>query len=179
MRILVTGGVRSGKSRYAQQRAEALGPQRIYLATAEAGDAEMEDRITQHRQDRGTGWSTCEETLHIANKLDMGPVVLLDCLTLWLSNLLMTGIDDTKIAAACDELCVTLRRCTNDVVLVTNEVGLGIVPSSALGRRFRDLAGRLSQRVAAECDEVVLICSGLPLVLKSIDLPAGAHRPRP
>jgi len=162
MKILVTGGVRSGKSRYAQARAEALGPRRIYVATAQVLDEEMADRVRRHQADRDDTWTTVEETYDLAGVLDRRQVVLIDCLTLWLTNLLLAERD---IAAERARLVEALAA-TDDVVLVTNEVGLGIVPDNALARRFRDEAGWLAQAVAEVCDEVWLTAAGLPLRLK-------------
>ncbi len=166
MKILVTGGARSGKSRFAQARAEGLHPRRFYLATAQALDAEMADRIARHRADRDASWRTLEEPLDPGPLLSQDGVVLLDCLTLWLSNLLLADRDDAAIEAAIDALAAAVARADNPVVLVTNEVGLGIVPDNALARAFRDHSGRLSQRLAAVCDEVVLCVAGLPLKIK-------------
>lgn len=167
MKILVTGGARSGKSRFAQARAEALHLRRFYLATAQALDAEMADRIARHRADRDASWQTLEEPLDPGPLLHQDGVVLLDCLTLWLSNLLLADRDDADIEAAMEALVSAVATADNPVVLVTNEVGMGIVPSNALARRFRDHSGRLSQLLAAVCDEVVLCVAGLPLTVKS------------
>ncbi|RME27585.1 MAG: bifunctional adenosylcobinamide kinase/adenosylcobinamide-phosphate guanylyltransferase [Deltaproteobacteria bacterium] len=167
MKILVTGGARSGKSRFAQARAEALHPRRFYLATAQALDAEMADRIARHRADRDGSWQTLEEPLDPGPLLRQDGVVLLDCLTLWVSNLLLADRDDADIEAAMEALVSAVATADNPVVLVTNEVGLGIVPNNPLARRFRDHSGRLSQLLAAVCDEVVLCVAGLPLTVKS------------
>lgn len=165
MKVLITGGVRSGKTRYALARAEAAGPARIYLATAQALDAEMAERIRRHQAERGPGWRTVEEPLDIARHLDGGPV-LVDCLTLWLSNLLHARGEGASLEADFDALAEAVQRASGPLFLVTNEVGLGIVPENALARRFRDEAGRLAQRLALVCDEVVLCVAGLPLHVK-------------
>ena len=164
---LVTGGCRSGKSRYAQDLAESLGPRRVMLATAECRDEEMRARITRHQQDRGAGWRTLEEPTRIADHLNQpGEVVLVDCLTLWVSNLLCADQSDAEVEAAAEELVARLQDAPGPVVLVTNEVGLGIVPMNSLARRFRDHSGFLSQRIAAVADRVVFTVAGLPMVLK-------------
>jgi adenosylcobinamide kinase / adenosylcobinamide-phosphate guanylyltransferase len=161
---LVLGGARSGKSRYAESLTTALPPAWIYLATGEPHDAEMAERIAAHRSRRGAGWRTIEEPHDIASVLaaDEG-TTLIDCLTLWLSNRMLAGADiDTEIV----NLEVALAAHLWPVVLVSNEVGSGIVPDNALARRFRDLQGRLNQRLAARADRVVLVVAGLPLIVK-------------
>ena len=161
---LVLGGARSGKSRYAESLMAALPPPWIYLATAEARDAEMAERIAAHRTRRGTGWQTVEEPHDVASVLaaDEG-AILVDCMTLWLSNRMLAGADmDAEIAA----LEAALDGHLWPAVLVSNEVGFGIVPDNELARRFRDLQGRLNQRLAARADRVVLVVAGLPMVVK-------------
>lgn len=165
-KILVTGGSRSGKSRYALNRAEDLGERRIYLATAQALDSEMADRIQHHREERGRGWTTLEEPLNVAALLQQDGVLLLDCLTLWVSNLLMTQGEDADLSPTFETFVQAVRKAQNPLVIVTNEVGMGLVPETRLGRRFRDWSGRLSQEVAQVVDEVILTCAGLPLRLK-------------
>lgn len=167
-RLFVLGGARSGKSLYAQQRAEALGAATLhYVATAEAGDGEMAERIAQHRADRGPRWRTVEAPFELADRIaamdGKEAVLLVDCLTLWTSNLLLAERD---MEAAADALCEAIARFSGHILLVANEVGLGIVPDNALARRFRDAAGRLNQRVAGVADEVVFVAAGLPLTLK-------------
>jgi adenosylcobinamide kinase/adenosylcobinamide-phosphate guanylyltransferase len=161
---LVLGGARSGKSRYAESLTTSLPPAWIYLATAEPRDAEMAERIAAHRSRRGAGWRTIEEPHDIAAVLatDEG-TTLIDCLTLWLSNRMLAGAD---IDAEIVNLEVALAARLRPVVLVSNEVGSGIVPDNALARRFRDLQGRLNQRLAARADRVVLLVAGLPLIVK-------------
>jgi adenosyl cobinamide kinase/adenosyl cobinamide phosphate guanylyltransferase len=162
---LVIGGARSGKSRHAESLMAALPPPWIYVATAQALDAEMTERIAAHRARRGAGWTTVEAPRDLAGALAAaGPnPMLIDCLTLWLSNLLLAAADcDAEI----DRLDQALAQATAPVVLVSNEVGLGIVPDNALARRFRDLQGVLNQRVAARAAKVVLMVAGLPLNLK-------------
>jgi adenosylcobinamide kinase/adenosylcobinamide-phosphate guanylyltransferase len=165
--LLVIGGARSGKSRYAQQRAEATGLRRIFIATAQAFDAEMRDRIDRHRDDRGADWQTveCPMTLAEAVAAHAAPdaVLLVDCLTLWTSNLILS---DSGCFAATTLLIDALGQADGPVILVTNEVGLGIVPDNALARRFRDEAGIVNQRIAAAVPEVQLLTAGIALRLK-------------
>jgi adenosylcobinamide kinase/adenosylcobinamide-phosphate guanylyltransferase len=164
---LVLGGARSGKSRHAQAIAEAAGDALVFVATAQALDDEMHDRVTRHRADRDARWRTVEAPLALAETIaaegTRDAVLLIDCLTLWASNLLLGDVDAT---AALDSLDAALRDTDARVVLVANEVGLGIVPDNALARRFRDLAGTINQRVAARADRVLFIAAALPLVLK-------------
>jgi adenosylcobinamide kinase / adenosylcobinamide-phosphate guanylyltransferase len=163
----ILGGARSGKSRRAQSLAEQVSPSRLYLATAEARDEEMTERIRRHRNDRGAGWQTLEEPLELAGALqkhaEPGQVILVDCLTLWLSNLFeaqRSVVNETAL------LCRTLKAASGDVILVSNEIGLGLVPDNALSRSFRDDQGRLNQAVAEAADVVEFIAAGLPLRLK-------------
>lgn len=165
MITLVLGGARSGKSAYAETLAAA--GERHYIATAQAFDDEMRDRIAKHQRDRGGGWVTHEEPLELLKALQAtdgtGRVLLVDCLTLWLSNLMLA---EREIGAAIRLLIDGLARLNADVVFVSNEVGMGLVPDTPLGRRFRDAQGQLNQRVAAVADRVVFVAAGLPLVLK-------------
>jgi adenosylcobinamide kinase / adenosylcobinamide-phosphate guanylyltransferase len=162
---LVLGGARSGKSRYAESLVSALPPPWNYVATAEAGDAEMVERIASHRARRGASWRTIEAPRDLAGPLQAAKVAptLVDCLTLWLSNLILAGAD---IDAEMERLDQALAAAAAPVVMVANEVGYGIVPDHSLGRRFRDMQGVLNQRVAARADRVVLVVAGLPLALK-------------
>jgi adenosylcobinamide kinase / adenosylcobinamide-phosphate guanylyltransferase len=162
---LVLGGARSGKSRYAESVIAALPPPWVYVATAEAGDEEMALRIKAHRERRGAAWQSIEAPR------DLPPVlaacatkpVLVDCLTLWLSNLMLSEADIEKETVGL-EFSLTSRQAAT--VLVSNEVGSGIVPEHPLGRRFRDLQGILNQRMATRADRVVLMVAGLPLAVK-------------
>ncbi|HXG50429.1 MAG TPA: bifunctional adenosylcobinamide kinase/adenosylcobinamide-phosphate guanylyltransferase [candidate division Zixibacteria bacterium] len=167
--IFVTGGARSGKSKYAEARAEALGKRPLYFATAEAMDEEMAQRIAAHRKRRGEHWETVEEPFELAQVLlsyrGRADCALVDCLTLWLSNLLLLG-GESAAEARVKTLLETLPSLDFHVVLVGNEVGCGVVPENALARRFRDLAGWTHQRVAAAADEVVLMVAGTPLTVK-------------
>ena len=165
--LFVIGGARSGKSRYAQARAEAAGANPVFVATAEAFDDEMRERIARHRADRDMRWTTVEAPRELPAAIDAvngeGAVVLVDCLTLWVSNLLLA---DANIARAGQQLCDAIGRFEGTLILVANEVGLGIVPDNALARAFRDAAGQLNQSVAATAAEVVLVTASLPLTLK-------------
>jgi adenosylcobinamide kinase / adenosylcobinamide-phosphate guanylyltransferase len=167
--ILITGGARSGKSRYAERRAAELGGRMLYIATAEAKDEEMARRIAEHKKRRGDAWAIVEEPLQLTAALlaQRGRVdcVLVDCLTLWLSNLLLSH--DVEFAAQrVEEFLQTLRRLDFHLLLVTNEVGWGIVPDNFLARQFRDVAGRTNQRVADLADEVILTVAGVPMIVK-------------
>jgi adenosylcobinamide kinase/adenosylcobinamide-phosphate guanylyltransferase len=165
---LVLGGQRSGKSRYAERLVTESGLARIYLATATAGDGEMAGRIAAHRERRTGEWATVEEPLDLSGALDRvaraGAVVLVDCLTLWVNNLFAAGRD---VGAAGEALVAALVRAGGPVVLVSNEVGSGIIPDNALARAYADALGVLNQRVAAAVARVILVVAGLPLVLKS------------
>ncbi len=164
---LILGGARSGKSRFAEALIERAAAYGTYCATAEPKDDEMAGRIAAHRAQRGAFWHTIEAPLAVADTIAAAAnperPLLVDCLTLWLSNLLMAG-------APIDEEFATLRAALRDaagpIVLVANEVGLGLVPETPLGRHFRDAAGRLNQDIAALADRVVFVAAGLPLVLK-------------
>ena len=164
--ILITGGARSGKSRIAEAMTLGLGPRATYIATAEIHDVEMAARVAAHRQRRGVEWATIAEPLDLSGTLTatdgQGPR-LVDCLTLWLSNLMLSG-QDWQVAG--HALAAALPLQSDPVVIVTNEVGGGIVPDNALARDFRDAAGLLNQWIAAVADEVYLAVAGLPLRVK-------------
>jgi len=165
--ILVMGGARSGKSRRALELARAMALDRVFVATAEPSDAEMSERIERHRVERGDGFSTVEAPLKLVEALEAAAaperVVVVDCLTLWLSNLMHYGRNaDTQAAA----LARFLARPPGAVILVSNEAGMGLVPDTPLGRRFRDAQGSLNQAVATVCQRVELMVAGLPQVLK-------------
>jgi adenosyl cobinamide kinase/adenosyl cobinamide phosphate guanylyltransferase len=167
--MLILGGARSGKSRYAEGLITALppvwNPPWIYVATAEPGDEEMRARIAAHRARRGPSWQTVEAPQELAEAVILAQPapVLVDCLTLWLSNLMLI---DADIEAETVRLERALEAATAPVVLVSNEVGSGIVPEHPLGRSFRDLQGALNQRIAARAERVVLMVAGLPLAVK-------------
>jgi adenosylcobinamide kinase / adenosylcobinamide-phosphate guanylyltransferase len=164
---LVLGGARSGKSRYAECVVEGAAACGTYCATAEAGDAEMAQRIAVHRARRRSFWHTIEEPLALAPVIaaEASPArpLLIDCLTLWLSNLMLA---ERPIEGETEALCAALRLAAGPVMLVANEVGMGLVPETPLGRRFRDAAGHLNQQIAALADRVVFVAAGLPLALK-------------
>jgi adenosylcobinamide kinase/adenosylcobinamide-phosphate guanylyltransferase len=167
---LVIGGARSGKSRFAEKMVLASGLEPIYVATAQALDEEMKLRIIEHRRRRAEqGWRTIEEPFELAVTLDReagaGKAVLVDCLTLWLSNLMLAGFNVDGIG---DRLIEQMSNLRGPVVLVSNEVGLGMVPETALGRQFRDAQGHLNQSLAAAVPRVIFMAAGLPLVLKGI-----------
>lgn len=161
---LILGGARSGKSAHALRLAEASGRRPAMIATAQALDAEMAERIARHRAERGARWRTLEAPLDLASALaqiEAEEIAVIDCLTLWVSNLMLAERD---IAHETARLLEAMKE--KELLLVANEVGLGIVPENALARRFRDEAGRVNQRVAAAADHVVFIAAGLPLTLK-------------
>lgn len=166
-RVLILGGARSGKSRYGERLAEASGLEPVYLATAEPGDAEMAERIAEHRARRGGSWRTIEEPLALeamlAREAGSGRALLVDCLTLWLSNLMQAGAVLEERIASLARACMSLPGL---ILFVSNEIGLGLVPETPLGRAFRDAQGRLNQAMAQACGRVVFIAAGLPLVLK-------------
>ena len=179
-RTLVLGGARSGKSAYAEQLAMQAGKHATVIATAEARDSEMRARIAIHRERRDAGWTTVEEAIDLGDAIlrcaAPDRIVLVDCLTVWLSNLLFSGNQEYPDIGRIDpppafdlqraKLLHALEHAAGEVVLVANEVGLGIVPQGAVSRWFVDEAGRLNQAVAARCDRVVFVAAGLPLILK-------------
>lgn len=163
---LVLGGARSGKSRHAEALVEAFPAPWTYVATAQAYDDEMRERISSHQSRRGEGWRTLDAPLDLVGALDSlapGAPVLVDCLTLWLTNHMLAEHD---VEAETARLADALARPRGPWFVVANEVGLGIVPDNALARRFRDAAGRLNQRVAAAADEVLFMVAGLPMKVK-------------
>lgn len=186
-RALVLGGARSGKSAYAERLARARaadGRALVYVATAEALDAEMAQRIARHQADRGPGWRTLERPRALPEALAAAradEVTLVDCLTLWLTNeMLAAGAEtadaemaDAEMAARRAELAAAARAAEGDVIFVSNEIGLGLVPETALGRRFRDAQGRLNQDIAAISEYVAFCAAGLPLALKGAAPGAG------
>ncbi|MGV1949896.1 bifunctional adenosylcobinamide kinase/adenosylcobinamide-phosphate guanylyltransferase [Agrobacterium vitis] len=167
-RVFVLGGARSGKSHFAEQLCAETGLERHYLATGRAWDEEMRSRINQHQQDRGGLWVTHEEPLALVDRLKLidapGRIILVDCLTLWVTNLMME--EGRDMAAEAQALADLLPRLSASIVLVSNEVGLGIVPENRMARHFRDHAGRLHQLIAASADEVYFVAAGLPLKMK-------------
>lgn len=162
----ILGGAASGKSRFAEALLEGTKANRIYIATAQAFDTEMADKIAAHQAQRGPGWTTVEAPLDLITPLaDRAPTdtVLLDCATLWLTNILLA---DRDLTAEIDALITALAACSCPVIVVSNEVGQGIVPDNALSRRFRAAQGHLNQRLAAQAHRAALIVAGLPVVLK-------------
>jgi adenosylcobinamide kinase / adenosylcobinamide-phosphate guanylyltransferase len=168
--LLVTGGTRSGKSRYAVERAKGWGPRVLYVATCQPADDEMRQRVRRHQAERPSTWITLEPGADVLPGIrEQAPDadgILLDCLTLYVSGLLMSGSGEDEVTQRVDELCSTLGNVGRPVALVTNEVGWGLVPETPLGRLFRDAAGRANQVAARHAQEVVLMVSGLPLKVK-------------
>jgi adenosylcobinamide kinase/adenosylcobinamide-phosphate guanylyltransferase len=166
-RVLVLGGARSGKSRTAQEIAEAASATRTYIATAQAFDDEMRWRISHHRAERDGSWRTQDVPLDLTEAVEAqtgpGKVVLVDCLTLWLSN---TILAERSSEHEVDRLAQAVRNARGPLILVSNEVGQGIVPATPLGRIFRDAQGRLNQRMAEACDAVIFVAAGCPILLK-------------
>lgn len=183
MPILVTGGARSGKSGFAEALARKMGTEGIYIATCQALDGEMAERIKRHREDRAResfAWTTIEEPLLAAEVLDRlaaadrsGSVVLLDCVTLWLTNWLLRTEEEEdgagRLTREIERLLEAAERYPHPLIMVTNEVGDGIVPSYPLGRKFRDEAGRLNARLARICERVFLVTAGIPIDLKELE----------
>lgn len=172
MVTLVLGGARSGKSRFAEQEADQWlsdhpNSERLYVATAQIYDDEMRTKVEQHKAQRGNNWHTIEEpenlTQVLAAEMDDDKFILVDCLTLWLTNLLLKEANTDE---AIEELCSLLKSAKGEIVMVSNEVGLGIVPDNKLARQFRDIQGLANQQIALAAQKVILITAGLPLVLK-------------
>jgi adenosylcobinamide kinase/adenosylcobinamide-phosphate guanylyltransferase len=169
--VLISGGTRSGKSRYAEERAVGLGPRLLYLATGEAGDEEMARRIAEHKKRRGENWITVEEPLEVGKALlaHQGKIdcVVVDCLTLWVSNLLIRRGEE-GVKSAVKDLVEKFTHFEFHLLLVANEVGWGIVPDNALARLFRDLAGWVNQQIGAVATEVILMVAGAPMTVKKV-----------
>jgi adenosylcobinamide kinase/adenosylcobinamide-phosphate guanylyltransferase len=169
--ILVTGGTRSGKSSFAQTLAEAERGKKVFIATAEPLDQEMKKRIALHKKKRPAEWITIEEPIHLAKTVkncgETYEVLLIDCLTLWISNLLVnTSMSEKAIQKKTSALLASCREVPARVIMVTNELGMGIVPTDRLSRLYRDLVGKANQQVASEADEVYFLVSGIPMKLK-------------
>jgi len=173
MKTFVLGGVRSGKSRLAESLAKQSNQQVVYIATATAGDAEMQARIKSHIESRPKNWIVVEESLNLSAALEKYTskdyCIVIDCLTLWLTNLLLCD-DDTVLSEQCESFKQSLEACNDNIIIVSNETGLGIMPIGELSRRYGDEAGVMNQSVAAICDRVVLTVASLPLTLKGIPL---------
>lgn len=170
--IFILGGARSGKSAYAQARAKELSKKVAFIATAEIGDAEMRKRIARHINSRPKHWTTIEEPLNLIGALKKcrgkAEVILIDCLTLFLSNLLIKGLTPSVMRKTVKDLTKYIAGLTQTLLLISNEVGLGIVPENKMTREFRDIAGTANQIMAKYADEVVFIQAGIPLKLKSL-----------
>jgi len=168
--IFITGGCRSGKSRFALDWTNRHFSKKLYLATCEVLDEEMARRVEMHKKIRGPEWQTIEEPLAVVEKIKQYEneieVILFDCMTLWISNLLMKWNDEQKIMDEVERLLETVKRTPSSFILVSNEVGMGIVPADPLGRRFRDIAGWVNQKMAESADTVVFTVSGIPIFLK-------------
>lgn len=170
----MTGGAASGKSTFAESIVRGTGKPKTYIATMQPYDDEMRAKSAKHQADRGDDWTTVEAPIDVVSVLDQaqsGDVILLDCVTLWLTNVLL---GDHDIDAACDALVNALLTCACDVVVVSNEVGMGIVPDNALSRKFRNAQGKINQMIAARADVVMTVISGLPLILKGNYDPVSA-----
>jgi len=168
--VFITGGARSGKSSFALREASSSGESKAYIATAEALDAEMRERIELHKKERGGDWYTIEEPLGIEDVLEDSikryDAIVIDCLTIWVSNLLHKQVDVLKKVSRLAEILKDRKGSSCNVYLVSNEVGMGIVPMNKLSRRFRDTAGKMNQMIAAAADEVYLVASGIPVRIK-------------
>lgn len=179
MKTLIVGGVRSGKSRYAEQLAAQQGGPVAVIVTATAGDEEMAARIAAHRARRPGHWQVLEEPIAVGRALlevaRPGSVVIVDCLTLWLTNILLQP-DPERLQQESDALLAAVQSVAASVILVSNDVGSGIVPINELARRFADATGSLHQRLAQGCDQVVWMMAGLPLTVKPVPAPAGVGK---
>jgi adenosylcobinamide kinase/adenosylcobinamide-phosphate guanylyltransferase len=170
-KVLITGGCRSGKSRHALSLTRNVFGEKLFVATAEALDSEMSERISKHRQERGSNWETFEEPVALTQTFKQlegrSGILILDCLTLWISNLLIKDYKQDYILMETNRLMAQSERMQCQLVFVTNEVGAGIVPESKLGRDFRDVVGAVNQLVAQKCDEVIYMVSGISTTIKS------------
>ena len=176
--IFITGGRRSGKSSYALELAESIGEKRLYIATAEMLDSEMKERAITHKKERGDSWDTVEEPIALVNILEQSKkydVILIDCLTLWLCNIMHSGdpdnepdneIDNETIMKHIRSLADSCAGSDIKIIAVTNEIGLGVTPDNALSRRFADLAGLMNQLMAAKADKAIMVVSGIVLTIK-------------
>ena len=177
--LLILGGARSGKSRHALAEARQEGTSVAFVATARALDGDMAGRIARHRAERPTQWTTIEEPYEVPaacrDAARAHDLVVVDCVTVWVSNLMERGDDDALVLAAADTLAKLMRERLVSIVLVSNEVGEGVHPPTELGRRFRDLLGLVNQRLAAAADRVTLMVAALPLTVKDSPLPAAPH----
>ena len=178
---LVLGGARSGKSRYAVEQAAQSGPRVAFLATARALDGDMAARIARHRADRPARFTTVEEPQEIVaacrRAATAHDLILVDCATVWVANLMVRGDDDAAVLAAADDLAKLQRERVVSLLIVSNEVGEGVHPSTALGRRYRDLLGSVNQRLAAAADRVTMMVAGLPMTVKDVPPPPARRDP--
>ncbi len=169
--ILITGGSRSGKSRHALHLTKNIRGQKIFLATAEPLDEEMAERIKKHQNERGKEWSTIEESLDptsvLKEKGDEPGYIILDCITLWLSNMIMKNMTQQTILQRVHEFVGKCKNCASNIIVITNELGSGTVPMQPSARSFRDLAGETNQILASEFDEVINMVSGIPVAIKT------------
>jgi len=169
-KAFILGGCRSGKSRFALEYGRKLGKKRLFIATAEAKDEEMLERINTHKRLRGDDWATIEEPIEIAYLIKKHQqtfdVILIDCLTLWLTNILDKEEDINQINQSIENLIATIEGTKTNIILVSNEVGLGIIPINPLARKFRDLMGFINQKIAAVADEVFFMVAGIPTQIK-------------
>ncbi len=168
---MILGGAKSGKSKYAQKLAESYPAPRLFIATAEPFDLEMKEKIELHKKARGETWQTIEEPLEISQKIlenaERFPVILLDCITLWISNLILKkDISMLNFRNYLQQLIVAIEKTSSSLIIVSNEVGMGIVPESAVSRKFREFSGLANQKLAEAADEVILCVAGLPIFLK-------------
>ena len=170
MKVLVLGGARSGKSRFALELGEKTPGKKVFVATCQPFDLEMKERIGSHRQNRNASWETIEAFFNLAERIreirESYQVILIDCLTLWLSNWVLKEDQEAKVRQEISTLVGAIQQTLTPVILVTNEVGMGIVPPTPLGRRFRDLQGELNQAIAGIVDELYLVTAGVPLRIK-------------
>jgi adenosyl cobinamide kinase/adenosyl cobinamide phosphate guanylyltransferase len=173
------GGARSGKSRHALEEARQIGGSVAFLATARPLDADMAARIARHRAERPADWTTIEEPHGVVAACRRGAarhdLIVLDCVTTWTANLLERGDDDVAVLGAADDLAKLMRERLVSLIIVSNEVGEGVHPPTELGRRFRDLLGRVNQRLAAAADRVILMVAGIPLIVKDAPPPPAPH----
>jgi adenosyl cobinamide kinase/adenosyl cobinamide phosphate guanylyltransferase len=173
------GGARSGKSRHALEEARQIGGSVAFLATARPLDADMAARIARHRAERPADWTTIEEPHDVVAACRRAAarhdLIVLDCITIWTANLLERGDDDVAVLGAADDLAKLMRERLVSLIIVSNEVGEGVHPPTELGRRFRDLLGRVNQRLAAAADRVILMVAGIPLIVKDAPPPPAPH----
>jgi adenosylcobinamide kinase/adenosylcobinamide-phosphate guanylyltransferase len=175
----VLGGARSGKSRYALEQARQIGGSVAFVATGRTLDPDMAARIARHRSERPAGWTTVEEPREVVvaarRAATSHDLLVIDCVTVWIANLMERGDDDTAVLAAADDLAKLMRERLASFIIVSNEVGAGVHPPTALGRRFGDLLGFVNQGLAAAADRVTLMVAGIPLTVKDAPLPTGPH----